>query len=242
MSSSCLYGVGVGTGNPELITLKALRILESVPVIAYPATDSGKSFARSIVAEFLKGNQIEIPIVLPFKVEISAQPLYDQAADKLAQHLNNGRDVALLCEGDPFFYGSFMYIFNRLSQKFVTEVIPGISSVMASAAMIGVPLTYRNDVFVVLSGILPGEALTEKLKVADAAVIIKLGRNFNKVKQVLQELGLVERAKYIEYATGENQRILSVNEVEAETVPYFSLIVIPSQSDFSPSSPSKFSN
>lgn len=226
---SCLYGVGVGTGNPEFITVKALRIIQSVPVIAYPASEQGNSFARSIVAEFLKENQIEVPIVLPFKLEKSAQPFYDKAAEKLAEHLNDGRDVAVLCEGDPFFYGSFMYIFNRLSPLFSTEIIPGISSVMASAAMIGVPLTYRNDAFMVLSGILSKEVLQEKLKVADAAVIIKLGKNFSKVKQVLEELGLVERAKYIENATLENQRILSVDEVEAESVPYFSLIVIPSR-------------
>lgn len=226
---SCLYGVGVGTGNPEFITVKALRIIQSVPVIAYPASEQGNSFARSIVAEFLKENQIEVPIVLPFKLEKSAQPFYDKAAEKLAEHLNDGRDVAVLCEGDPFFYGSFMYIFNRLSPLFSTEIIPGISSVMASAAMIGVPLTYRNDAFMVLSGILSKEVLQEKLKVADAAVIIKLGKNFSKVKQVLEELGLVERAKYIENATLENQRILSIDEVEAETVPYFSLIVIPSR-------------
>lgn len=230
MSSGCLYGVGVGTGNPELITLKALRIIQSVPVIAYPASEDGNSFARSIVAQFLPGNQIEIPIVLPFQLKKSAQPFYDKAADKLSEYLNSGRDIAVLCEGDPFFYGSFMYLFNRLSQRFATEVIPGISSVMASAAMIGLPLTYRNDVFMVLSGILSKEVLTEKLKVADAAVIIKLGKNFSKVKLVLEELGLLRRAKYIEYATLEKQRILSVDEVEAQSVPYFSLIVIPSQS------------
>ena len=197
---SCLYGVGVGTGNPELITLKALRILQSVPVVAYPASETGNSFARSIVAEFLQGNQIEIPIVLPFKLEKSAQPFYDKASEQLAEHLNHGRDVAVLCEGDPFFYGSFMYIYDRLSQKFNTEIVPGISSVMASAAMIGIPLTYRNDVFMVVSGILSEEVLKEKLKVADAAVIIKLGKNFNKVKQVLQDLGLIERAKNIKIA------------------------------------------
>ena len=229
LSSGCLYGLGVGTGNPELITLKALRILQSVTVVAYPASETGNSFARSIVAEFLQDNQIEIPIVLPFKLEKSAQPFYDKASQQLAEHLNNGRDVAVLCEGDPFFYGSFMYIYDRLSQKFDTEIVPGISSVMAGAAMIGIPLTYRNDVFMVVSGILSEEVLKEKLKVADAAVIIKLGKNFNQVKQVLQELGLIERAKYIENATRENQKILSINEVEAETVPYFSLIVIPSK-------------
>lgn len=229
MSSGCLYGLGVGTGNPELITLKALRILQSVSVVAYPASETGNSFARSIVAEFLQDNQIEIPIVLPFKLEKSAQPFYDKASEQLAEHLNNGQDVAVLCEGDPFFYGSFMYIYDRLSQKFNTEIVPGISSVMAGAAMIRIPLTYRNDVFMVVSGILSEEVLKEKLKVADAAVIIKLGKNFNQVKQVLQELGLIERAKYIENATRENQKILSINEVEAETVPYFSLIVIPSE-------------
>jgi precorrin-2/cobalt-factor-2 C20-methyltransferase len=226
-----LYGLGIGPGDPELLTIKALRILQSVPVIAYPVSEKQLSLARSIVAPYLTGNQIEIPIVLPFKLEQSSQPYYDQAAIQLAAHLSAGADVAVLCEGDPLFFGTFMYLYTRLADKFPTTVVPGISSVMASASALGVPLSYRNDVFMVLSAILPAEVLTARLAVADAAVIIKLGKHFSKVCGVLQKLGLMERAKYIERATMPNQRIIPIQEVNPEAVPYFSLIVIPSRGE-----------
>ncbi len=227
--SGHLYGIGIGPGDPELLTLKGLRLLQAAPVVAYPVAEHGKSLARSIVAQYLRADQIEIPMYLPFKLEESAQPFYDKAAEKLAEHLSATRDVAVLCEGDPFFYGSFMYLFTRLSDQFPTEVVPGISSVMASASTLGVPLTYRNDAFVVLPAILPAELLAARLKVADAAVIIKLGKHFTKVHEVLNQLGLTERALYIERATMPNQRIVPFREVEPDTVPYFSLIMIPSQ-------------
>ncbi|MBD2777765.1 precorrin-2 C(20)-methyltransferase [Iningainema tapete] len=223
-----LYGIGVGPGDPELITLKALRLLQNAPVVAYPVS-FGKSLARSIVANYLPENQIEIPMPFPFKIDESAQPFYDKAAEELAKHLSAGQDVVVLCEGDPFFYGTFMYLFTRLSEQFVTEVVPGVSSVMASASALGVPLTYRNDAFMVLSAILPAQELSQKLAVADAAVIIKLGKHFTKVYEVLKQLGLAERAKFIERATMHNQRIVPLSEVAPDTVPYFSLIMIPSQ-------------
>ena len=181
------------------------------------------------MAGYLRSKQIEVPLWYPFKLEQSSQPYYDQAADTLAEHLEAGRDVVVLCEGEPFFYGTFMYLFTRLSGRFLTEVVPGVSSVMANASMLGTPLTYRNDVFMVLPGTLPAEALREKLAVADAAIILKLGRNFAKVYAVLDELGLVDRAHYIERATMPNQRILPIREVDPEAVPYFALISIPSQ-------------
>jgi precorrin-2/cobalt-factor-2 C20-methyltransferase len=224
-----LYGIGVGPGDPELLTIKALRRLQAAPVVAYPVSDGGKSLSRSIVAGYLRSKQIEVPLWYPFKLEQSSQPYYDQAADTLAEHLEAGRDVVVLCEGEPFFYGTFMYLFTRLSGRFLTEVVPGVSSVMANASMLGTPLTYRNDVFMVLPGTLPAEALREKLAVADAAIILKLGRNFAKVYAVLDELGLVDRAHYIERATMPNQRILPIREVDPEAVPYFALISIPSQ-------------
>jgi precorrin-2/cobalt-factor-2 C20-methyltransferase len=227
-SSGHLYGIGIGPGDPELMTLKALRLLRTVPVLAYPVS-FGKSLARSIVAEYLPEGQIEIPMLFPFKIDESAQPYYDSAAEKLAEYLSAGQDVVVLCEGDPFFYGTFMYLYTRLSERFPTQVVPGVSSVMASASALGVPLTYRNDAFMVLSAILPAEELLPKLAVADAAVIIKLGKHFTKVYEVLKQLGLAERAKFIEKATMQNQRIVPLNEVDPTTVPYFSLIMIPSQ-------------
>lgn len=224
-----LYGLGVGPGDPELLTVKALRLLQAAPVVAYPVSDGGKSLARSIVAGYLRPEQVEVPLWYPFKLEQSSQPYYDQAADKLAEHLRAGQDVVVLCEGDPFFYGTFMYLFNRLSDQFTTEVVPGVSSVMANASVLGTPLTYRNDVFMVLPGTLPAEVLAERLAIADAAIILKLGPNFAKVYGVLQSLGLVERAHYIERATMPNQRIVPIQEVDPAKVPYFALISVPSQ-------------
>jgi precorrin-2/cobalt-factor-2 C20-methyltransferase len=224
-----LYGIGVGPGDPELLTLKAFRLLQAAPVVAYPVSDGGKSLSRSIVAGYLRPDQIEVPLWYPFKLEQSSQPYYDEAAKKLAAHLNAGQDVVVLCEGDPFFYGTFMYLYTRLCDLFPTEVVSGVSSVMANAAQLGTPLTYRNDVFMVLPAILSAEVLAQKLAVADAAIILKLGKHFAKVYAVLQQLGLAERARYIERATMPNQRIIPISEVDPGTVPYFALISIPSQ-------------
>lgn len=224
-----LYGLGIGPGDPELLTLKAHRILTTVPVIAYPTLENGKVFARAIVAEFIRPDQIEIPMPLPFSVERSSQPHYDIAAANIAAHLSAGRDVAVLCLGDPMLYGTFMYIFNRLSGRFAVEVVPGISSVMASAAMLGVPITYRNDVFAIMPATLEPEILRDRLSVVDAAAIIKLGRHFAKIRQILDELGLLDRALYIERATLPNQKIIPIREVDPAAATYWALILIPSQ-------------
>jgi len=205
-----LYGLGIGPGDPELLTLKAHRILTTVPVIAYPTLESGKVLARAIVSDFIRPEQIEIPMPLPFSVERSSQPHYDIAAENIAEQLNLGLDVAVLCVGDPMLYGTFMYIFNRLCDRFSIEVVPGISSVMASAAMLGVPITYRNDVFSIMPATLEAEILRDRLVFIDAAAIIKLGRHFAKVRDILDELGLLERALYIERATLPNQQIIPI--------------------------------
>jgi precorrin-2/cobalt-factor-2 C20-methyltransferase len=224
-----LYGLGIGPGDPELLTLKAHRILTSVPVVAYPTSEDGKTVARAIVADFLKPDQIEVPMPVPFRVERSAQPFYDTAAANLAEHLQAGRDVAVLCEGDPLLYGTFMYLLNRLGGEFQTEVVPGISSTLAGAAMLGLPLTYRNDGLSILPATLDAHTLRDRLCQTEAAVIIKLGRHFTKVRAVLAELGWLERAHYIEYATQPNQQIRAIADVDPATVPYWSLILIPSQ-------------
>jgi precorrin-2/cobalt-factor-2 C20-methyltransferase len=181
------------------------------------------------VADYLTHAPLEVPMYLPFKPDHSAQPYYDQAAATLAHHLRGGQDVAVLCEGDPFFYGSFMYLFTRLAERFRTEVVPGVSSLMASASALGTPLTYRNDVFVVLPAMLPAEVLAARLAVADAAVIIKLGKHFTKVYAILKQGGFLARARYIQCATMPNQRLVPLDHVDPMQVPYFSMIVIPSQ-------------
>ncbi|WP_416233553.1 precorrin-2 C(20)-methyltransferase [Cronbergia sp. UHCC 0137] len=225
-----LYGIGVGPGDPELLTLKALRILRSAPVLAYQSATDRESIARKIVSQYLPGNQIEVPYHLPRALEPEkAKSIYDQEVEPIAVHLAAGRDVVVLCEGDPFFYGSFMYLYTRLSEQYQTEVVPGISSLMACPVSLGVPFTYYNDILTVLPATLPTEMLTSHLLSTDAAAIMKLGRHFTKVRDILHQLGMASRAKYIERATTTEQRIIPLDEVNPEEVPYFSMIVIPTK-------------
>ncbi|HST92059.1 MAG TPA: precorrin-2 C(20)-methyltransferase [Brevundimonas sp.] len=222
-----LYGLGVGPGDPELITLKALRLLRAAPVIAYPAPEHGDSLARAIVAGHLPGGQTEIAIRMPMVVErFPAQEIYDRAAVEIGAHLEAGRDVAVLCEGDPFFYGSFMYLFGRMAERFPVQVVPGVSSLTACAAASGAALASRNDVLTVVPAPLPPERLRELLLNTDAAAIMKLGRHFAKVRDVLTELGLAKQARYVERATMPNQRLLPLDEVDPDSVPYFSMVLV----------------
>ena len=225
--SGTLYGLGVGPGDPELITLKALRLLRSSPVVAYPAPEHGDSLARAIVAGHLPGGQTEVAIRMPMLVErFPAQEVYDRAAAELGDHLAAGRDVAVLCEGDPFFYGSFMYLFGRMAERFPVQVVPGVSSLTACAAALGAPLAARNDVLTVVPAPLPADQLRERLAQTDAAAIMKLGRHFAKVRDVLEELGLAGRSHYVERATMANQRLLPLDQVDADSVPYFSMVLV----------------
>lgn len=222
-----LYGIGVGPGDAELITLKAHRILKSAKVVAYPAPDDGPSFARSIVAEYLSSSQKEIEIIVPMRVErFPAQDVYDKAAKEISEYLDYGEDVVVLCEGDPFFYGSFMYLFERLSDKYPVEIVPGISSLMASAAALQRPLAARNDVLTVIPGPLEEEAMLAQLQACDAAVIIKVGRHFDRIRETITKAGLLEHAGYLERVTLPNQQVMALCDVDAGKAPYFSIILI----------------
>ncbi|WP_322031386.1 precorrin-2 C(20)-methyltransferase [Paraburkholderia sp. J76] len=231
-----LHGIGVGPGDPELLTLKALRLLKAAPVVAYFVAKGKKGNAFGIVESHLEAQQERLPLVYPVTTEALEPPLsyeaiiadfYDGAAEILSRHLDAGRDVAVICEGDPFFYGSYMYLHDRLAARYEAEVVPGVCSMLGGAAVLGVPLVYRNQSLAVLSGVLPEEELRRRLADADAAVIMKLGRNFDKVRRVLAELGLAHRALYVERATMANQRIVPLDEVDPMASPYFSLLVMP---------------
>lgn len=229
--SGTLYGLGIGPGDPELITLKALRILQSVPVIAYPAPEKGESLARRIVAPHIPedrpGGRTEIAIRMPLvEARFPAQEVYDAAAVDLRAHLSAGRDAAVLCEGDPFFYGSFMYLFGRMAEDFPVEVVPGVSSLTACAAVLGAPLAARNDVLSIIPAPLPEADLRARLENAEAAAIIKVGRHLPKVRKVLRDLGLSARARYVEHATMDNQKVLDLDEAGEAGAPYFSMILL----------------
>jgi precorrin-2/cobalt-factor-2 C20-methyltransferase len=229
-----IYGIGVGPGDPELITLKALRILRAAAVVAYPAPLDGDSFARSIVAQFLGGGQREIAIRVPMVPErFPAQEVYDHAAREIGCEAESGRDVAVLCQGDPFFYGSFMYLFTRLATRLQVEIVPGVSSLTACAAASGHPLAARDETLTVIPATLDDAALERRLAEIDAAAIIKLGRHFARVRDLLLRLGLGPRARYVERASMPTQRILPLAEIDAATVPYFAMILLrgPQQDD-----------
>ena len=227
MAVGTLYGLGLGPGDPELITLKALRILQAVPVIAWPAPEEGPSFARSIAEPHLPGNQTEIAIRMPMRVErFPAEAVYDAAAEEIAGHLSAGRDVAVLCEGDPFFYGSFMYVHKRLADRFPCVVVPGVSSVMAAASASGRPLTARNDIFTVLPGPLPDDDLERRIGAAGAVAIMKTGRHFSRIRALIDRLGLTCHAVYAERVTLDTAEKIMPLADAPETAPYFSMILI----------------
>ncbi len=236
MMSGRLYGLGVGPGDPELITVKTLRLLKAAPVVAYFVAKGKKGNAFGIIECHLDDAQTHMPLVYPVTTEALELPLcyetiisafYDEAALAISAHLEAGRDVAVICEGDPFFYGSYMYLHDRLAGRFDAQVVPGVCSMLGGVAVLGVPLVYRNQSLLVLSGVLPEAELKSKLADTDAAVIMKLGRNFEKVRRVLAELGLDKRAHYVERATMSNQLIVPLDEVDSMASPYFSLLVVP---------------
>ncbi len=237
--SGRLYGVGVGPGDPELMTIKAQRVLRKVQVVAYPCARHGRSNARSIVHAELTRDQIELPMMYPVTTEqtdhsggyeAAISQFYDEMAARIAGHLTDGRDVAILCEGDPFFYGSYMYLHDRLAHRFPTEVIPGVASIMGAAAQLGTPLVRRDTEFIVLPGTLSEDTLTARLRTPGAFAIMKLGRNFAKVKQAIHNAGLADKALFIERATMAAERIVPLSQVDPADLAYFSLILIPDAS------------
>ena len=224
--SGVLHGVGVGPGDPELMTLRAHRLIAAADIIAYPAPDDGESFARSIAAGAIRPGAEEIAIITPMRAErFPAQAVYDQAAERIGAALDSGRDVVVICEGDPFFYGSFMYLFARLSGRYRVEVTPGVSSLTACAAAAGRPLSARNDALCVIPANLEADELERRLQGVQAAAIIKLGRHLQKVRAVLKKAGLTDRAAYVSHASLPHEVVAPLSRAP-DTAPYFSMILI----------------
>lgn len=226
-NAGILYGIGVGPGDPELLTLKAHRLINETDVVAYPAPDTGDGIALKIVRPLLKNN----PALLPLRIPISVSPLpaqyaYDQAAKLLELELEAGKSVAVICEGDPFFYGSFMFLFERLSGRFNTEIVPGVSSLMACAATLKTPLVSRNEILTILPAPLEEPELEQRLLYTDAAAIIKVGRHLPKIRRVLRHLRLEKFSFYVEHATMNNQKIIPLDRIDSQKVPYFSMVLV----------------
>ena len=223
--SATLYGLGVGPGDPELLTVKAWRLISGAEVIAYLCANGNESTALEIARPFLPEKFEAIAINMPMRVEREpAMAAYDEGAARIATCLNSGKDAIFLCEGDPFFYGSFMYLFERLHKSHKVVVVPGITAITAVAAELGRPLAERDEVLKVLPATMPAEQLAAELKTAGSAAIIKVGRHFAKLKAVLAELGLSGTA--VSHATQPKQTIQAVDEISEDSLPYFTTILV----------------
>lgn len=235
-----LYGVGLGPGDPALMTVRAVQIIGEADVVAYHSARHGRSIARSIAAQYIRADHIEEALVYPVTTETTDHPggyrgaldeFYAEAAARLAVHLDAGRTVAVLAEGDPLFYGSYQHMHKRLADRYETEVIPGVTSVSAAAARLGTPLVEAEEVLTILPGTLPEEELTARLAATDSAVVMKLGRTFPAVRRAFEASGRLPEARYVERATMAGERTGDLADTDADTVPYFAVAVLPSRID-----------
>jgi precorrin-2 C20-methyltransferase / precorrin-3B C17-methyltransferase len=231
-----LFGVGLGPGDPELVTVKAARIIGEADVVAYHSARHGRSIARGIAEPYLRPGQVEEHLVYPITTETTDHPggyagaiedFYAAATERIAGHLDAGRDVALLAEGDPLFYSSYMHLHTRLTERFDAVIVPGVTSVSAASAAIGTPLVAGDEVLSVLPGTLPPDELARRLGDCDAAVILKLGRSYPAVREALSISGQLDAAVYVERASTATQRLLPAADVDDPSVPYFSLAMLP---------------
>ncbi|MGV0584060.1 precorrin-2 C(20)-methyltransferase [Mycobacteroides chelonae] len=236
MSRGTLWGVGLGPGDPELVTVKAARVIGEADVVAFHSARHGRSIARSIAQPYLRTGQIEEHLVYPVTTETTDHPggyrgaiddFYEESANRIAAHLDSGRNVALLAEGDPLFYSSYMHMHRRLTDRFDAVIIPGVTSVSAASAATGTPLVEGDEILTVIPGTLPADEIARRLSDSDAAVIMKLGRSYGAVRQALDTAGVLDRAYYVERASTSQQRVLSAADVDPSSVPYFSLVLVP---------------
>lgn len=232
------HGIGLGPGDPELLTVKAVRLIQASPVVAYFAKAGRRGNARTIVDRWLAPGVTEMPLLYPVTTEIhfaedgyvnALAGFYEESCERIALELAAGRDVALVCEGDPMFYGSFMHLFVRLKDRFKVSVTAGVTGMAGCWAAANLPITWGDDVLTVLPGTLPAEALTERLKDTDAAVIMKLGTNFAKVRAAIAAAGRLDEAVYVERGTMEGEQVLPLKDKTDDKAPYFSLILIPGE-------------
>ena len=236
MSEGRLYGVGIGPGDPELLTVKATKVIAAAPVVAFFAKAGRRGNARGIVDGWLKPSHVELPLYYPMTTEShfddppyrdALKDFYRKSAAAIAAHLEAGRDVALLAEGDPLFYGSFMHLFVRLRERFAETNLPGVSSICGAWGAAGEAMTWGDDCLVVLPATLPLDELARRLRAADAAVIMKIGRNFARAREALAMAGMAERAIYVERATMAGEAVMPLKQKKDGPAPYFSLILVP---------------
>ncbi len=234
--SGRLIGVGVGPGDPELVTLKAMRTLAEADVVAHFAKAGNASNARKIIERHLRAGVEELPLLYPVTTEMpkgmsayrdAIRDFYDVSAAAVAGHLDLGRTVAVISGGDPLFYGSYMHLHVRLAPRYRTEIVPGVTAMSGCWSLAGAPIAQGDDVFVVLPATLPEAELERRFADADAAVVMKLGRHLEKVRRVLGRTGRLSRAIYVERGTTADAVTMLLEDKRDDVAPYFSVILVP---------------
>jgi len=236
MARGRLLGVGVGPGDPELITLKAVRALETADVVAHFAKAGYPSHARAIVASHLRAGVTELPLLYPVTTELPScgnayreaiADFYDTSAATIAAHIEAGRTVAVICEGDPLFYGSYMHLHARLSPRYPAEITAGVTGMSGCWSAAGVPIAQGDDIFAVLPATLPEAELTRRLADADAAVVMKVGRHLPKLRRALDRSGRLPRAIYVERGTTADAKMIPLAAKTDDAAPYFAVVLVP---------------
>jgi precorrin-2/cobalt-factor-2 C20-methyltransferase len=230
-----LIGVGVGPGDPELLTLKAVRALKNADVVAHFAKAGNASNARGIARQFLRPGLTELPLLYPITTERPAgdpeyqsviQGFFDEAATAVAAHLGAGRTVAVLSEGDPLFFGSYMHLHMRLMKHYPTDVIPGVTGMSGCWSAAGLPIVQGDDVLTVLPGTLDEAELTRRFRQNDPTVVMKVGRNLPKLRRALIAADRLAHAIYVERGTTEDERLMPLIEKEDDSAPYFAIVLV----------------
>jgi precorrin-2/cobalt-factor-2 C20-methyltransferase len=230
-----LIGVGVGPGDPDLLTVKAVRALQEADVVAYFAKAGNPSKARTTAAAYMQSNAIEVPLLYPITSErpvtdphyrTAIQKFFDDSAAALTEHLKAGRKVVVLSEGDPLFFGSYTHIHVRLAKQFPTRVIPGVTGMSGCWSAVGLPIAQGDDVLTVVPGTLPHSDLVNRLRQGDPTVVMKIGRNLGKVRQALVEAGRLANATYVERGTMADERSMPLAEKEGDAAPYFAMVLV----------------
>jgi precorrin-2/cobalt-factor-2 C20-methyltransferase len=228
--------VGVGPGDPELLTLKAIRVLKEVEVIAHFAKAGNASNARATIVGHIRPDVTELTFRYPVTTEIPRntrdycdrmRTFYDDSAATVAAHLDAGHRVAVICEGDPLFYGSYMHLHVRLAARYPTEVVAGVTGMSGCWSAVATPMAQGNDVFTVLPGTLSENELERRLEDANCAVIMKLGRNLPKVRRALRRAGRLDRAIYVERGTTANAASMRLTAKLDDEAPYLSMVLVP---------------
>ncbi|MFL1467110.1 precorrin-2 C(20)-methyltransferase [Marinobacter sp. HN1S83] len=234
MKKGTIYGVGLGPGAQDLMSVRADKLIRQVRHIAYFRKKGRKGHARSIVEGMLADSVIELPMEYPVTTEIPvSDPRYNEllsgfyqfCVDHLTRLTQAGEDVVVLCEGDPFFYGSFMHLFTRLKDRVPVSVVPGITGMSAAWTATGQPFTWGDDVMTVAMGTLPEADLAQRIAETDALVVMKIGRNLAKVRRALDLAGRIDQAWLVEYAAMTEERVLPFREA-GDIAPYFSILLI----------------